>query len=115
MTDIPNTRLINLVDTPANIQYSKFGEGQVESLPEGGVLDIREYRQVSVEVGATKASKCELFMGKISDMTLSTRYEVPLDHKIHTFEVVGPEMTLFLMGGMPESSEEVQLWIYLRA
>src|SRR5438105_221643 len=38
----------------------------------------------------------------------------PFDSQIHTIDVVGPEMALTLKGGTPNSSEQVQLWVYLR-
>jgi len=116
MVDIPSTRFINLVDNPAAITYSQFGEAQVPLDPQtGGVLHLEEFRQVSFRIGSTKASSFNMFMGKISGPTLSTRYIGPIDDVIHTFEVVGPEMTLFLMGGAPRSKEQVQLWVYLRS
>jgi hypothetical protein len=116
MVDIPNTRFINLVDIPATIAYSQFGEAQVPLDPQtGGVLQLEEYRQVSFRIGSTKAASFTMFMGKISGTTLSMRYIGPIDDVIHTFDVVAPEMTLFLMGGAPRSRETVQLWLYLRS
>jgi hypothetical protein len=114
--EIPHTRLINFVDQPATVKYSQFGEAQVQlNAPTGGILDVRQFRKVHILVGSTKSTSFQVFMGKISDATLSdTRLVVqPPDHKIHTLEVVGPEMTLFLMGGAPSRQEQVQLWVYL--
>jgi hypothetical protein len=116
MADIPNTRFINFVDNPVAIEYSQFGEAQVRLEPQtGGVVDVTGFRQASVRIGSTKASSFQVYIGKIAGATLSARYSGPLDDAIHTFEVVGPEMTLWLMGGAPESKEEVQLWVYLRS
>lgn len=114
MADIPNTRFINFVDTPATIQYSQFAEAQVNLDPQtGGVIDLSEFRRMNVLIGSTNASSFEVFIGKISGTTLSQRYSKPIDNQIHTFEVVGPQMTLWLNGGPPQSEEQVQLWVYL--
>ena len=80
MVDIPNTRFINLVDNPAAITYSQFGEAQVPRDPQtGGVLHLEAFRQVSFRIGSTKASSFNMFMGKISGPTLSTRSIGPID------------------------------------
>ncbi len=116
MSDTPNVRFINLVDSPATLQYNQHGQAQVLLEPQtGGILDVKEFRRVSICIGATKASSCEMYMGKISGTTLSQRYNLPLDGHIHTFEVVGPQMALGLNGGQPNSTEHVQLWVYLRS
>jgi hypothetical protein len=52
-------------------------------------------------------------MGKISGPTLSQMFTWSKTSKIHTIDVVGPEMVLWLMGGKPNTTEEVQLWVYL--
>jgi hypothetical protein len=114
MPDIPNVRFINLVDTPAALQYSQFGEAQVPLDPKTGhVIDVKKFRRVSILIGSTKAGSCMMFMGKISGPTLSKQFTLPLDGDIHTFDIVGPEMSLFLSGGKPNTKENVQLWVYL--
>jgi hypothetical protein len=95
--EIPHTRLINFVDQPATIKYSQFGEAQVQlDSQTGGILDIRQFRRVHICVDSTNASSFQVFMGKISGTTLSEIRLIvqPPDHKIHTLEVVGPEMVL---------------------
>jgi hypothetical protein len=116
--EIPHTRLINFVDQPATIKYSQFGQAQVQlNAPTGGILDVSQFRRVHICVGSTTATSIQVSMGKISNATLSeTRLIVqPPNHNIHALEVVGPEMTLFLMGGAPNTQEQVQLWVYLRS
>lgn len=116
MADIPNTLLFNFVDTPAIIQYSQFAEAQVILDPQvGGIIDVSGFRRVSIRIGSTNATSFSLFMGKISGATLSQEFNQPIDNQIHTFEVVGPEMSLHLNGGNPNSKEQVQLWVYLRS
>lgn len=113
-TDIPNTKLYNFVDTPAQVTYSQSGEAQVP-LDVNPIVGVTEYRQVSVRIGQTKASSWSLFMGKLSGATLGVENTRPVDSAIHTFEVVGPEIALWLRGGTPRSREKVQLWVYLRS
>jgi hypothetical protein len=114
MAEIPNTRLINLVDQPATIRYSQFGQAQAP-LTAGNILDISQFRRVHICVGTTRATSIQLSMGKISNATQSeTRLIVqPPNSRIHTLEVVGPEMVLWFMGGPPNSQEQVPLWVYL--
>jgi len=115
--EIPHTRLINFVDQPATINYSQSGEAPLQQLnvPTGGVLDVRRFRKVHICVGSTKATSIQVGMGKLSNATLAQiRLLVqPPDSKIHTLEVVGPEMNLWLKGGTPNTQEQVQLWVYL--
>jgi hypothetical protein len=116
MAEIPQTRLINFVDQPATINYSQFGQGQVQlNAPTGGILDIREFRRANIRVGSTRATSFQVSMGKISGATLSeVRLVVqPPNQRTHTLEVVGPEMTLSLIGGPPNTQERVRLWVYL--
>ena len=47
--------------------------------------------------------------------TLSEGYDIALDFNAHTFEVIGPQLTLTLMGGPANMSEKVKIWLYLRS
>jgi hypothetical protein len=114
--DIPNTRLYNFVDTPVTIVYSRFGEATVPLNPDGtGIINIRRFRQVSVLLGMTSATSFSLAMGMISGSTLAAERAIPMDRQIHTFDVAGPGLALWLKNGTPNSTETVQLWVYLRS
>ena len=116
MADVPNTRMFNFVDTPANIHYSQFGEAQVPLDPQtGSIIDISGFRRINIRIGSTKAKTFSVFIGKNSGATLSQDFNQPIDNQTHTFEVIGPQMNLFLKGGPPNSQEKVQLWVYLRS
>ncbi|HKF42360.1 MAG TPA: hypothetical protein VKG01_04615 [Thermoanaerobaculia bacterium] len=116
MQDIPHTRFLNFVDSPAVIAYGPSGEAQVQLDPQtGSIVDVTTYRTISVRTGPSSASTGELVIGKISGTTLAALSTWPLDKQIHTFDVVGPQMVLLLKGGPPNSSENVQLWVYLRS
>jgi hypothetical protein len=79
------------------------------------ILGVAGYGQVSILVGTTKATKAALYMGKLSGSTLSTRTEFNLDGAIHTFPVLGPEISLELYANRTDPAEKVQLWLYLTA
>src|ERR1700730_17956315 len=98
--------------TPPGKDQDRHGEG---GDPQNQIIDVQEFRKVSIQIGSTSATSCDIFMGKLSNTTLGARYNVPLDSQIHSFEVVGPEMALALKGGAPNSVEQVQLWVYLRS
>lgn len=113
--EIPNGRLIDFADSPAVLRYDPSGAAPLRLDLESGseLLDITAFRRVSILVGETKASSCELHMGKIGGATLAQRYTVPLDSHIHTFDVVGPEIRILFKGGAANSTENVPLWLYL--
>lgn len=116
MADVPNVRFINLVDTPATVQYSIHGDGQIPLEPAtGNVVDLTGYRRVSIRVGTNRARTCAAHMGKITGTTLAQELAVPLDGRIHSFEVAGPQLTLWLRGGAASTQENVQVWVYLRS
>ncbi len=116
MADIPNTRMFNFVDTPAVIKYGPGGDGDVPLDPQvGSVIDITGFRKINVRIGTTKAKSYTVFIGKISGATLSQELNQPIDNLTHTFEVTGPQLSLLLRGGPPNTHEKVQLWVYLRS
>jgi hypothetical protein len=81
----------------------------------GGIIDVTEFRRASVRVGSTSATSISVFIGKILGTTLAVEHTHPLDGKIHTHDIVGPELALWLKGGAPSSNEEVEVWVYLRS
>lgn len=117
MSDIPNVLFINLVDTRAQIDYNQHGVATVPinqvqtSMP----LEVSKYRRISVMIGNCNAKSARMYIGKISGPTLAEAYEIPLDYNVHTFEVIGPQMRLLLLGGPPNMSEKVKIWVYLKS
>jgi hypothetical protein len=114
MPDIPNAKLYDFVDPPAAITYSPTGDAQVP-LDTNPIVDVTEFRQVSVRIGTPMATSWSLVMGKISGVTLAVEHMRSVDNAIHTFDVVGPEIALWLKGGPPRSRDKVELWVYLRS
>ena len=109
-----STRFINFVDTPATVTYNQYGEAVVRLDAQGGSsIDVSGFRKLSVRIGSTRATSFRIAMGKISNTTLAYPFDLPRNQRINTFDVVGPEMSLWLRGGPPNTTETVQLWLYL--
>jgi hypothetical protein len=85
-----------------------------------GILDVSTYNQVNVEiiqwphVAVTMSVSCD--MGKITGSTLAQvvgQFPLGTAGLIHTFNVVGPEFSLVLTGGTPNTDVPIQAWIFL--
>jgi len=112
----PNTRFIYLhSQASGQIRYDSGGMCQIQlDATSGNVVDITGYRQVSVLISSQQSVARTLTMGTISGNTCAEAFSLPLDAKIHTFNVVGPEMSLY-MNGPRNTQETIQLWVYLRS
>lgn len=108
------TKFFNLVDTPASITYSASGQAQVIVDPSnGGTVDLTGYHTVYLRIGKAKATGFSVNMGKIKNSTLSQMFTGTITNQIRSFEVKGPEMVLWLTGGPPNTTDTVQLWVYV--
>lgn len=85
-----------------------------------GILNVADYNKVNVEIiqwphaAVTMTVTCN--MGKITGSTLAqTVGQFPLGTAglIHTFEVVGPEFTVVLTGGPPNTDVPIQAWVFM--
>ena len=85
-----------------------------------GILNVEAYSKVNVEIiqwphaAVTMTVTCN--MGKITGQTLAqTLATFPLGTAglIHTFDVVGPEFTVVLTGGPPNTDVPIQAWVFL--
>src|SRR5512142_138547 len=116
--EIPKTLFIDHVSPPLAIDWPTIYPSSFNvPLAAAGatIIEVSQYRKVNVLVGQTKASSASLTMGKLSGTTLGARFELPLDQKIHSFDVVGPELWLELMCPFDRKTpaEHVQLWLFL--
>jgi hypothetical protein len=110
---VPNTRFINLVDTPATITFSAGGSARVPLDPAtANVVNVTGFRKIYVRIGTSAATSSRLAIGKISGSTLSVSFSRPIDSNIQSYDVTGPQMTLTLFGP-PNTTTTVQLWVYL--
>ena len=113
MVDIPNTRFINFVDSPAAVAFSQAGDAFIELAPATSVIDVTGFRKGCFCVGQTSATTVVVGIGKISNTTLSQDLIFLLDGKIHCFDIIGPQVAVILRGGTPNTTEDVQFWLYL--
>jgi hypothetical protein len=84
-------------------------------------LDVAKYDQVNLEiiqwphVDVNMTVSCA--MGKISDSTLAETVEqfaLGTAGTIHTYNVTGPEFSVVLTGGSPNTDVPIQAWVFLR-
>jgi hypothetical protein len=112
----PNTRFIYLrAAAGGQIQYDAGGQSQIILDPTTGrFVDITGYRRVSVFVSTQHATGGVLTMGYISGNTAAQQFKLAIDGTIKTFDVVGPEIAVDLTGP-PNTTDQIQLWVYLRS
>jgi len=107
--------------TPTLITYFKtFKTDPLGQIFMTGPLNIEAFNKVNVEiiqwphVAVSMNVLCD--MGKISGDTLAqTVGQFPLGTagQIHTFAVVGPEFSIILTGGPPNTDVPLQAWVFL--
>jgi len=114
-TEIPHVLFIDHISPALSVDWAAgVGTYDVPLAANGDpILKVSGYRQVSILVGPTKATRAALYMGKITGTTLSSRTEFLLDGTIHSFPVVGPEIALELYANRSDPAEKVALWLYL--
>lgn len=86
-----------------------------------GILDVADYSKVNVEIiqwphaAVSMTVSCQ--MGKISGTTLSDvvgQFPLGTAGVIHSFDVIGPEFSLVLVGGPPNTDVPIQAWVFLK-
>ncbi len=96
--------------------FTTDAHGQIQVT---GILDIKDYQLAHLEIiqhpGAVPNLTVEVHMGKISGSTLAQVVgSFPLGAAaIHTFNVVGPEMAVWVRGGPPNTAVQLQAWLFL--
>ena len=85
-----------------------------------GVLNVQDYNKVNLEIiqwpHAAVSMPVMCNMGKISGTTLAqTLAQFPLGTagQIQSFSVVGPEFSVVLTGGPPNTDVPIQAWVFL--
>jgi hypothetical protein len=85
-----------------------------------GILNVTAFTKVNLEIiqfpqaAVTMSVSCD--MGKISGSTLAqTVGQFPLGStgQIYTFNVSGPEFSVVLTGGTPNTDVPIQAWVFL--
>lgn len=107
-----NSKLIQFVDTPLAVHYNQYGQFRATLNGGDGILAVGNCRHLYFELGSSKATGYTLYMGKISGSTLSQGFPGSQTGKIQSTEIMGPEIVLGLQGPA-NTSDSVQLWVYL--
>jgi hypothetical protein len=101
--------------------FQQFNTDQNGNVFLTGPVNVGEYAKASLEILQHPTHEpnmtVHVVMGKISGSTLAAELEVfPLDApaKIHTYDVVGPELSVLLQGGPPNTAISIQAWLFLR-
>ena len=97
-----------------------FTTDQLGQIFLSGILDIRDYKEVDLEIlqfpGNVPNITVSVHMGKISGSTLSATvgsFALNSATVIHKFPVVGPEVSVVLTGGPPNTSVGINAWLFL--
>ena len=85
-----------------------------------GPLNVQDFSKINLEIiqwphaAVTMTVTCS--MGKISGSTLAQNMgQFPLGTagQIHSFDVIGPEFSVVLTGGPPNTDVPIQAWVFL--
>jgi hypothetical protein len=98
-------------------KFKSDPHGQVQMT---GILNIKSFAKVNLEIinfpNPLPNLTVAVHMGKISGSTLSQE----IDHfalsgptLIHTYEVVGPDLAVWVLGAPPSTDVEIQAWVFL--
>jgi hypothetical protein len=80
-----------------------------------GILDVQAFSEVNFEiiqcphVAATMTAVCDT--GKITGQPLA--FPLGTAGQIHTFGVIGPEFSVVLTGGPPDTDIPIEAWVFL--
>jgi hypothetical protein len=99
------------------VTFSAAGEARLMPLP----VDVSSYSKVNLEItGSSPAGhtvQVLVEMGVIGGTTVASvvlQFPLSTTGTIHTVNVVGPEMTIVLTGGVANASLAIQAWTFLQ-
>jgi hypothetical protein len=103
-----------------NTYFQTFKTDPMGQIFMTGNLDVKPYNKVNVEViqwpHAPVTMMVSCTMGKISGPTVAQvvgQFPLGTGGVIHTFEVIGPEFSVVLTGGPPNTDVPIQAWVFL--
>lgn len=85
-----------------------------------GILNVEAYNSIDVEIiqwphaAVNMSVSCDI--GKISGQTLAqtvAHFPLGTTGQIHAINVIGPEFSLVLTGGPPNTDVPIQGWVFL--
>jgi hypothetical protein len=100
--------------------FQQFTSNNLGECELTGILDIQQYHSVDLMVmnfpNPVPNLTVQVLMGKISGSTLGQWIETfPADAPpvIHSYRVMGPELSVVLVGAPPNTSFDIQAWVFL--
>jgi len=103
-----------------NTYFRTFKTDHLGQIFMSGALNIGAFNKVNIEITQWPRVPVNMTvlcnMGKITGQTLAqTVGQFPLGTavEIHTFDVVGPEFSVVLTGGPPDTDVPLQAWVFL--
>ena len=84
------------------------------------ILDVKDFDKVSVEIIQWPHMQVQMtvqcMMGKITGTTLAQllgQFPLGTTAQIHAYDVIGPEFSVVLTGGPPNTDVPIQAWVFL--
>lgn len=100
--------------------FKKFKSDQLGQIQLTGILDIKPYATVNLEIinfpNPLPNLTVAVHMGKISGSTLAQgidHFSLSGPTLIHTYPVIGPDLAVWIVGVPPATSIDVQAWVFL--
>jgi hypothetical protein len=103
-----------------NTYFQTFKTDDLGQIFLTGILNVETYSKVNLDiiqwphVAVSMTVSCD--MGKLSGATLAQtvgQFALGTATQIHTFDVVGPEFSVILTGGPPNTDVPIQAWVFL--
>ena len=100
--------------------FKKFTSDQFGQIQLTGIISIKTFETVNLEVlnfpNPIPNLTVAVHMGKISGSTLAQE----IDHfglggptLIHSYDVIGPDLAVWITGAPPNTDVEIQAWVFL--
>ena len=112
MQDLTNPTLLTY--------FQPFTTDQFGNIFLTGIVDVSTNKEADLEIiqfpGNVPNMRVSVNMGKISGSTLAATvgsFALGTAATIHTFNVIGPEASVILTGGPPNTVVNIQAWLFL--
>jgi hypothetical protein len=100
--------------------FKKFRTDHLGQIQLTGILNIRPFDFVNLEIlnypNPMPNLTCAVQMGKLSGTTLGQEIEafsLSGPTLIHTYDVIGPELAVWVLGAAPQTDVDIQAWVFL--
>jgi hypothetical protein len=100
--------------------FKKFKSDQLGRIQMTGILNIKPFNKVNLAIinfpNPIQNLTVAVNMGKISGQTLAQEIEhfaLGGPVLIHTYNVIGPELAVWVKGAPPNTNVDIQAWVFL--